>query len=244
MYQIYGINGCDALLSSDMFKIKKLFVDRSRLLKLKAKMNKLHHKKIDDAMVLDRKNFLNKFPSKHTQGIVAHFEGNAELDADSIFEKMGKRKRACLVILDGVTDPQNFGQIIRTCECAGVDGVVISKHKSAGVTSAVMQVSQGAFLSMPVYIAGNLSQFMRKLKKNGFWVIGVENSVNASPWYKVDFNCNSAIVLGSEGSGISRLVGENCDIITTIPMKGSINSLNVSATAPVVLFERLRQISH
>ncbi len=244
MYQIYGINGCDALLSSDIFKIKKLFVDDSRFLKLKAKMNKSHHKKIDTAIVLDRKSFLNKFPSKHTQGIVAHFEGNVELDANDAFEKIGQRKRACLVLLDGVTDPQNFGQIIRTCECAGVDGVVISKHKSAGVTSAVLQVSQGAFVSLPIYIAGNLSQFIRKLKKNNFWVVGIENSINASPWYEVDFNCNTAIVLGSEGTGISRLVGENCDITTTIPMKGSINSLNVSATVPVVLFERLRQISH
>ena len=243
MYQIYGVNGCDALLSSDRFKVRELFVDGSRLSKLKAKINTSHHRRIDSATVLDKKSFLNKFPSKHTQGIVAQFEGNVELDAEDVFERLGGRKRACLVLLDGVTDPQNLGQIIRTCECAGVDGVVVSRHKSAGITSAVLQVSQGAFVSMPIYIAGNLSQFIRKLKKNDFWIIGLENSVEARPWHEVDYSCNAAVVMGSEGSGMSRLVGESCDIVATIPMGGSVNSLNVSATVPVILFERLRQIS-
>ena len=146
------------------------------------------------------------------------------------------------MILDQINDPQNFGQIIRTAECSGVDGIIYSKHNSVPVTNSVLQVSQGAFLNMSVFEVTNIKNEIKKMKKSGFWSIGIENSISASNWFELDYKGKIIIIFGSEGKGIRSKVLKACDFKGTIEMQGKINSLNVSASVSAILFERLRQL--
>ena len=152
-------------------------------------------------------------------------------------------KNTCLLIPEEIEDPQNLGQIIRTSECAGIDGILISKHRNVGITSSVLQVSQGAFLNFPIYSIGNINQTLLMLKKEGFWIVGVENSIKASDWHTVDYSGKIIFIFGSEGRGIKANTLKKCDSIVTIPMLGQINSLNVSASVSAILFERNRQLA-
>ena len=149
----------------------------------------------------------------------------------------------CLLILDRLEDPQNFGQIIRTAVCAGVRGIIIPKHDSCKVTDRVIQISQGAFTEIPIYEVNNIHQTIDLLKKEEFWIVAMENSIKAKDWHKIDYKGKIAIVAGGEGKGIKKIILDNCDFQTTIPMQGETNSLNVSAAVSAILFERLRQIS-
>jgi len=148
------------------------------------------------------------------------------------------------LVLDRIEDPQNLGQIIRTSVCAGVDAIMIPKHDSCKITDTVIQVSQGAFSEVPIYQVSNLNQSLEQLKGDGYWTVALENSLNAKDWHKIDYKGKIAIVVGSEGRGIKKIILDNCDFQTTIPMQGNINSLNVSAAVSAVLFERLRQLSN
>ena len=190
---------------------------------------------------LDKKNFISQYSYKHSQGIVIFFSGNLLSDFNSIDLNQNK-ENICYVIIDQINDPQNLGQIIRTCECAGVDGIILPKHGSVHITNTVLQVSQGAFTNVNIYMVTNITSTMEILKDNGFWIVGMENSINASKWYNIDYRKKVGIVFGSESKGIRKLVKKTCDFLATIPMKGTINSLNVSASISSILFERLRQI--
>ena len=108
----------------------------------------------------------------------------------------------CQLILDNLSDPQNLGQIIRTSECAGIDGIIIPERNSIGITDAVLQVSQGAFCHLPIYIVTNLNQTLIQLKDDDFWTVALENGIEAKPWNKIDYSGKTAIVVGSEGQGI------------------------------------------
>ena len=143
---------------------------------------------------------------------------------------------------DQFEDPHNPGQIIRTAECAGIDGIIISKNNGCGISNAVIQVSQGAFFNIPVYQVSNIDQCLRVLKKEDFWVVALENDTGNKSWYEIDYRKKIIIMLGSEGNGIKKINLKNSDFIASIPMQGHINSLNVSAATSVVLFERLRQL--
>ena len=146
------------------------------------------------------------------------------------------------MVLDQIEDPQNFGQIIRTAECAGIDGIIIPKYHSASITESVLQVSQGAFVNMDLYEVTNLRQEFEQLKNNDFWIVGLENSIDAKPWHTIQYTGKTVIVVGSEGRGIREKVLDSCDFKATMPMQGKTNSLNVSAAVAAIAFERLRQL--
>ena len=146
-------------------------------------------------------------------------------------------------MVDNLEDPQNLGQIIRTAECANITGFLLPEHQSVQLTDAVLQVSQGAFVHLPIFHCGNLHQKLQALKKEGFWIIGVENSVKAMSWHELDYKRKMVLVMGSEGKGIRPLIIKACDELITIPMQGKLNSLNVSSATSAILFERLRQLS-
>ena len=148
----------------------------------------------------------------------------------------------CILVIDNLEDPQNLGQIIRTAECASITGLLLPEHQSVQITDAVLQVSQGAFVHLPIYRCGNLHQQLRTLKKEGFWIIGVENSVNAMSWHQLDYKRKLVLVMGSEGKGIRPAIVKACDELITIPMHGKLNSLNVSSATSAILFERQRQV--
>ena len=233
----YGVNSAISIINSNRFNIRYIDIMKNG----NAQKNKKLLNVIDDSIVtvLEKKDFLNKYPVKKTQGIAVNFYGQT---INSFFPDFSTKSNICLLALDRIEDPQNFGQIIRTAECAGIDGILFSKHYSAPINNTVLQVSQGAFVNIPIYEITNLNQLFLKLKKNGFWIIGIENSVDAKQWHEINYRDKTVIVVGSEGYGIRKKILENCDFVSTIPMQGKSSSLNVSATVSAILFERLRQI--
>ncbi|MCD8051394.1 MAG: 23S rRNA (guanosine(2251)-2'-O)-methyltransferase RlmB [Clostridiales bacterium] len=145
-----------------------------------------------------------------------------------------------IVVCDELSDPHNLGAVIRTAECAGAHGVIIPKRRSAGLTAVVAKTSAGAVSYVPVARVPNLTATLKELKKQGIWVFGTAAG-GTTTLYQADLKGPAAIVIGSEGSGMSRLVAENCDFNVSIPMKGQINSLNASAAAAILLYEAVRQ---
>lgn len=151
-----------------------------------------------------------------------------------------KGEKPLIIICDEISDPHNLGAIIRTAEAAGAHGIIIPKHRSAGITAIVEKTSAGAVEHMPVAKVINLSSAVRKLKEKGVWIFGTAAEGTKSLW-EADLKDAAAIVIGSEGSGISRLMSEACDFLISIPMKGKVSSLNASAAAAVVMYEAVRQ---
>ena len=163
--------------------------------------------------------------------------------ADILAAAREKGEAPLIVVCDEISDPHNLGAIIRTAECAGAHGVVIPKHRSAGVTAVVEKTSAGAVEYMPVARVTNLAAALDELKESGVWVYGTAAEGDRGLW-EADLTGGTAIVIGSEGDGMARLTREKCDFLLSIPMKGRISSLNASAAASVVLYEALRQRSH
>ncbi|HIT56338.1 MAG TPA: 23S rRNA (guanosine(2251)-2'-O)-methyltransferase RlmB, partial [Candidatus Galloscillospira stercoripullorum] len=145
-----------------------------------------------------------------------------------------------VVVCDELSDPHNLGAVIRTAECAGAHGVIIPKRRSAGLTAVVAKTSAGAVSYVPVARVPNLTALLKELKEEGLWIFGAEAD-GTTPLYQADLKGPAAIVIGSEGGGISRLVAEQCDFKISIPMRGRINSLNASAAAAILLYEAVRQ---
>lgn len=145
-----------------------------------------------------------------------------------------------IVVCDELSDPHNLGAVIRTAECAGAHGVIIPKRRSAGLTAVVAKTSAGAVAYLPVARVANLTALLEQLKRQGVWIFGAAADGDTA-LYDADLKGPAAIVIGSEGSGMSRLVAENCDFKVSIPMKGQINSLNASAAAAVLIYEAVRQ---
>ena len=175
------------------------------------------------------------------QGVIAVAAVRAYASIEDIFQRAEERGEAPLIVLcDELSDPHNLGAVIRTAECAGAHGVVIPKRRSAGLTAIVAKTSAGAVSHIPVARVPNLTALMKELQKRGVWIFGAEMNGNTS-LYEADLKGPAAIVIGSEGSGMSRLVAETCDFTVSIPMKGKINSLNASAAAAILLYEAVRQ---
>jgi 23S rRNA (guanosine2251-2'-O)-methyltransferase len=182
----------------------------------------------------------------HHQGVMARVAAARYADVDdlvsSIGTRVGSESEPLVVVLDGVEDPRNLGAILRTAECAGVDGVFVPERRAAGLTDAVAKAAAGALEHVPVARATNLSRLIEELKERNVWVIGTvaDASMSYTEW---DWTRPSAVVLGGEGAGLHRLVSEHCDVLVNIPVRGKIQSLNVSVAAGIVLYEALRQRS-
>ena len=175
------------------------------------------------------------------QGIIAVAAVRAYATVEDILSiAQARGEKPLLVVCDEISDPHNLGAIIRTAECAGAHGVVIPKRRSAGLTAVVAKSSAGAVSYLPVARVPNIPALLKDLKKQGIWVFGAA-AEGTVPLYGADFKNAAAIVIGSEGDGMTRLVRENCDFLVSIPMKGRISSLNASAAAAILLYEALRQ---
>ncbi len=178
------------------------------------------------------KDQMNRMVSGNHQGIVARIR---DYEYASLDEMMNEN--AFLVILDHLEDPHNFGAIIRTCEAAGVDGIIIPKDRSVSVNPTVIKVSTGAIANMKIARVTNICQTIEELKKNGFWIVGTD--MQGTDYTQIDYTGNIAIVIGNEGSGISNLTRKSCDFIASVPMRGKTNSLNASVATGIVVFEAL-----
>ena len=175
------------------------------------------------------------------QGVIALAAVREYVSVQSILEAAAEKGEApLLVVCDEITDPHNLGAILRTAECAGAHGVIIPKRRSAGLTAVVAKTSAGAVSYMPVARVPNMAALLKDLKKQGVWVFGTA-AEGTTTLYDADLKGPAAIVIGSEGDGMSRLVTENCDFLVSIPMKGQISSLNASAAAAILLYEAVRQ---
>lgn len=158
---------------------------------------------------------------------------------DILAESEKKGKPPFIIIADEIADPHNLGAIIRSAEAAGADGVVIPKRRSASLNSTVFKTSAGAAAWVKVARVANLVDTIKSLKKRGVWVYGME--ADGSPYDKADFSGGTAIVVGSEGFGLGRLVRESCDEVLSLPMNGKVNSLNASVSAGILMYEVVRQ---
>lgn len=182
----------------------------------------------------------------HHQGVTARIAAPEYADADDLLEsaaaQIGTEVEPLLLILDGIEDPRNLGAILRAAECAGASGVFIPERRAAGLNETVAKASAGAIEYLPVARVTNLSVLIRQLKERNVWVIGTDADA-ATVYSDWDWTRPSAMVLGAEGTGLHRLVSENCDALVRIPVRGRIESLNVSVAAGVILYEALRQRS-
>ena len=181
--------------------------------------------------------------TKAHQGVIALAAVRAYCEIADILALAQERDEAPFVVIcDEISDPHNLGAIIRTAECVGAHGIVIPKRRSAGLTAIVDKASAGAAEHMAIARVSNLSAAIKELKAAGLWVYGTAAD-GACPLWKTDLRGPIALVIGSEGDGMSRLVKENCDFVLSLPMKGKLSSLNASAAAAVTMYEILRQRS-
>lgn len=179
--------------------------------------------------------------TENNQGVIAVVPPFNYCEVEDILEE-AKRKntKPFILILDGIEDPHNLGSIIRTAETASVDGIIIPKRRAAGVNSTVAKVSAGAVEYMKIARVNNITDTINYLKENDVWICGTDMNTDKY-YYDEDFTGGIAIVIGSEGFGISRLVKENCDFLVKIPMKGKITSLNASVSAGIIMYEVVKQ---
>lgn len=174
------------------------------------------------------------------QGVVAYISAYRYKDVEDIFAKADAAGEApFVIILDNIEDPHNLGAIMRTAECAGAHGIIIPKRNACGLTETVAKTSAGAIEYVPCVRVTNLVRTINELKDKGFWIAACD--MGGQEYYKADLKGKLAVVVGSEGKGISKLVKENCDFIVSMPMVGKITSLNASNAAAVLMYEVRKQ---
>ena len=239
---VEGRNSVLELLESGK-DINKIFITRGDK---QGSINKIIGRAKGKGVVLvevDKSKLDEMSNTKNHQGVIAivpPFE-YCEVE-DILLEAKTKKEDPFIVILDGIEDPHNLGAIIRTAETAGVHGVIIPKRRAASVNSIVNKTSAGAVEHMKIARVNNINETIKYLKDNGLWVIGTDGNAEKF-YYEQDLKGPISVVIGSEGSGMSKLVSENCDLLVKIPMKGKITSLNASVSAGIVIYEAVKQRS-
>ena len=228
-----GFHAVGARLRMDPKSISAVYLDPERRDK---RMREMREKLIAAGvrvMTADNRRLDGMAPDVPHQGIVAMAEEKqAQLEFDELLDLI--TDDTLILILDGVTDPHNLGAIIRSAECAGAHGVIIPERRAVGLTPAAVKASAGAVEYLPVAREVNLTRTIERLKKEGVWIYGT--AMDGEDYRKVDYSGAKALVIGSEGEGMSRLVGESCDKVVTLPMKGKIESLNASVAAGILLY--------
>lgn len=175
------------------------------------------------------------------QGVIAYAGAKEYVTLDDLLEvSRAKGEPPLYCVLDGIEDPQNLGAILRTCSASGVHGVVVRSRRAVGLTTAVSKASAGAIEYVPVARVNNIAYALSSLQQQNVWVIGIDGS-GESVFTDIDYAVPTAIVIGSEGKGVSDVVRRKCDAVARIPMKGDIHSLNASVAAAIVLYEAYRQ---
>lgn len=175
--------------------------------------------------------------ARNHQGVVARVGEFRYADIEDLLAVAQERgEPAFLLMLDSVQDPQNFGTLLRTAEAVGVHGVIMAERRAVGVTAAVVKASAGAVNHLKIARVTNLARTIEKLARANVWVVGIENVPEAKDFSRMDFKMALALVLGSEGEGLSRLVREKCDFLVRLPMWGKVSSLNVGIAGAIVLY--------
>ena len=236
---IFGVLPVLEALRSNARRVEKIIVAEGARVHRLSEIFDLAH---ENSIIIDRAGGeqLNRIagPGNNHQGVVAIAASADYVRADGILDAI--EGEALVVVLDGVEDPRNLGAVLRTAECAGAHGVFIPERRAVGLNETVAKSSAGAIEHIKVAKVTNLNRLIEQLKARDIWVVGTSGDarITYSEW---DWTRPSALVMGSEGSGLHRLVAENCDALVKIPMYGKIESLNVSVATGVVLFEAMRQ---
>jgi len=228
---VYGRNVAREILNNNT-KIYKVFLDNNfHDEELMEKIDKKNLKKFH----MD-KNKIDKMCGNSTnQGIALDIEEYNYLTIDSI---ENDENANFIVMLDSVVDPHNFGAIIRTCECAGVDYIIIPKNRSVSVNSTVYKTSSGALSNIKLVEVVNLNNTIKKLKSLGYWVYG--SDALGKDYRSIKYDGKTCLIIGSEGFGLKKIVSNSCDEIISIPMKGKINSLNASVASGILIYEIMK----
>lgn len=238
--QIEGRNAVLELLESGK-DINKIFIEKGDK---QGSINKIIAIAKERKIVIteiDKSRFNNISQTENPQGVIAVVPPFEYCDIYDIIELAKKREEdPFILILDGIEDPHNLGSIIRTAETAGVHGIIIPKRRAAAVNSTVAKVSAGAVEHMKIARVNNINDAISTLKKENIWICGTDMDTNKY-YYNQDLTGPLAIIIGSEGYGMSRLVKENCDFLVKIPMKGKITSLNASVSTGIVVYEAVKQ---
>jgi len=227
---VFGKNVALEYLNSDK-KIYKAFIQNN--FNEYDLINKIKHKNIK-VQTLQKIDMDKKVSGLH-QGIILDVEDYKYADIYDIISD----EDSLIVMLDHIEDPHNFGAIIRSCEAAGVDGIIIPTDRSALVNSTVIKTSVGTTEKMKIARVTNLNSTIKLLKEKGYWIFGTD--MDGVDYTKLDYKGKTCIICGNEGSGMSKLVRENCDFIASIPMKGEVNSLNASVATAIIIFEAVKQ---
>lgn len=241
--KLYGLHSVQAALEYSPKTIHQAWVDSGR-------QDKRLGQLVDDLLALgiepekvDRKR-LDRLTDNHNhQGIVIEVEMPGELtesDLKTAVENL--TATALFLVLDNVQDPHNLGACLRTADATGVHGVIITKDNATGITPTVCKVASGAAETVPVYRVTNLSRTLRWLKDEGLWIMGAAGETTQTV-FNTDLSVPMAIVVGAEGRGLRRLTKEQCDVLISIPMSGTVESLNLSVATGVLLYEVVRQRS-
>lgn len=238
--QIEGRNSVIELLESKK-DINKIFVTKGEK---HGSINKILAMARERNVIIvekDKRQMEQMAQTPNYQGVIAIVPPFEYCEIEDILEDAkNKNEDPFVLILDGIEDPHNLGSIIRTAETAGVHGIIIPKRRAAQVNSTVNKVSAGAVEHMKIARVNNINETIKYLKDEGLWVCGTDMNTNTY-YYDQDFKMPIAIVIGSEGFGMSRLVKENCDFLVKIPMKGKITSLNAAVSAGIVMYEVVEQ---
>lgn len=228
---VYGRNVVNEILN-DKTKIYKVFLDNNY--KDEEILNKIDKRGLKKFHI--DKNKLDKMCGSSTnQGIAMDIEEFNYYDIKAIEED---DKANFVVMLDSLEDPHNFGAIIRTCECAGVDYIIIPRNRSVSVNSTVYKTSSGALSNVKIVEVVNLHNTIKKLKDLGYWVYG--SDAKGKDYRSIDFSGKTCLIIGSEGHGLKQIVNNSCDEIISLPMKGKINSLNASVAAGIFIYEIMK----
>ena len=238
--QIEGRNAVLELLETGK-DINKIFIANGEKHGSINKIISLAKEKRVVIVEVDRAKLNQMSMSDNHQGVIAIVPPFDYCEVEDIIEEAKrKQEKPFILILDGIEDPHNLGSIIRTAETAGVHGIIIPKRRAATVNSTVYKVSAGAVEHMKIARVNNLNETIKYLKDNDVWICGTDMDAR-NYYYNEKFDGPIAIVIGSEGFGMSRLVKENCDFLVKIPMKGKITSLNASVSAGIVMYEVVKQ---
>ena len=223
------ICGKNVLKETPINKIHKVYIKEN--FKDKEIINYLKENKIRYETVPEFR--LNKMVSMNHQGIVIDVDDYEYYKLEDVLED------DFIICLDHLEDPHNLGAIIRTCEVSGIKNIIIPKDRSVSVNETVMKTSAGALNHVNLIMVTNLTETIKKLKKDGFWFVGMD--MNGTDYKKIDYTGKIGLVVGSEGFGMSNLVEKQCDFIASIPMRGKVNSLNASVAAGIIIFEAMSQ---
>jgi 23S rRNA (guanosine2251-2'-O)-methyltransferase len=236
---IYGFHAVTSRLRQQAAAVKELYLDQSRNDRRAKDLAQLAVERGVRVMLVDGARLDGMTQHARHQGIVARVEPVAlARDLDSVLDALSEP--ALLLILDGITDPHNLGACLRVADAMGVHAVVVPKDRAAGITPTVEKVASGAAETVPFIAVTNLARTMRELKEREIWLIGADQGAGRD-LYSVKLEGPLAWVVGAEGEGMRRLTRENCDELARIPMRGAVESLNVSVAAGICLAETRRQ---